>query len=71
MTNRELMAQLEQLDAEAEVCIVDHEVDYDERPYGIYADLTERLDNETTFAIRAREIEGRKIIEIGAIDPFV
>lgn len=71
MVNRELIEQLERLNPEAEVLIVDHEVDYAEKPYGVYSDLTERLDNESTFAVQAREIEGCKVIEIGDIAPFV
>lgn len=71
MTNRELQEQIDGLDPEAEVLIVDAEEDYEAHPYGPYRDLTERLDNESTFAVRAREIEGRKVIEIGSIAPFV
>jgi hypothetical protein len=71
VTLRELLGQLERLDPEAEVLIVDPEEDYEARPYGCYEDLSERLDNESTFAVRAREIEGRQVVEIGSIAPFV
>lgn len=71
MVLRELLEQIEGLDPEAEVLLVDPEFDYEDEPYGVYQDLTERLDNESTFAVRAREIEGCKVIEIGSIAPFV
>lgn len=71
MTNRELIEALSGLDPEAEVLIVDFEIDYEEQPYGVYHDLTERLDNEGTFAVKTRTIEGRSLVEIGSIDPFV
>jgi len=72
MNVRELIWALECLkEPEAEVCIVDPHEDYNDKPYGIYHDLTERLDNETTFAVQKRTVEGRNLVEIGSIAPFV
>lgn len=72
MNNRELIDILSRLDPEAEILIADWETsDYAENPNGIYNDLSERIDNEGTFEIKAREIDGRPFIEIGGIDAFV
>lgn len=71
MTNRELIEQLQQCDPDATVLIVEPDHDYVEYPLGAYSDLEERIDNETTFAISTREIDGHKLIEIGSIIPFV
>jgi len=67
MTNRELVALLERLDPDADILVVDPFENYDEKPYGPYSDLTERMDNEEQFAVRARTVEGRSLIEIGSV----
>jgi hypothetical protein len=67
VTNRELYFLLETLNPEADVLIVDPHHDYEAEPYGPYHDLTERMDNEGEFAVRARTVEGRSLIEIGSV----
>lgn len=72
MSNRELIDVLSRLPQDAEVLIADWErSDYAENPTGTYNDLTERIDNEGTFEVKSREIDGRPFIEIGGIDAFV